>query len=341
MMSVPIYKLENLIHRYAEKVALQIDSLTLDQGSITGIAGPNGGGKSTLLKILAFLLTPSEGKVYFKGKIADLTDRKNRLEATLLLQDPYLLKRSVFENVAYGLRLRGETANLRHRVFEALQFVGLVPDDFAERTWRELSGGEAQRVALASRLALRPKVLLLDEPLISVDAASAELIKTASVKAKTDWGTSLVIVSHDTAWLNETADKVLNLFEGRIIGSGTWNLIMGPWEIDKKGLWSKSLKGGQKISVHPADSNRKVVTLDPSSISISVEREISRSSPNQFQGHITEISLEKKSGYILVKAEIDGLFFTARISKQEFKDLSLHPGQSVWYSFEPDALKWV
>ncbi|MBW2621314.1 MAG: ATP-binding cassette domain-containing protein [Deltaproteobacteria bacterium] len=340
-MSEPIYKLENLIHRYTGKTALLIESLTIDEGSIIGVAGPNGSGKSTLLKILAFLLAPTEGEVYFKGELADLADRRNRLEATLLLQDPYLLKRSVFENVAYGLRLRREKIKLKERVYEALEYVGLAPDDFAERTWRQLSGGEAQRVALASRLALKPKVLLLDEPLVSVDAASAERIKQASVKARSDWGTSLVIVSHDSVWLNETADRVLNLFEGRVLGSGTWNLIPGPWQGDDRGTWVRRLEDGQEIFAIPPRTDKRVATLDPSSISVSIEGESPGSSVNRLRGMVSEITLEKKSGHVLVKAEIGGQFFVVRVTKQEVRDLSLYPGELVWYGFEPTAVQWV
>jgi len=340
-MSDPIYKIENLTHRYAGKTALKIESLTIDKGNITGVAGPNGSGKSTLIKILAFLLSPSEGKIYFNGNVTDLADRRNRLEATLLLQDPYLLKRSVFENVAYGLRLRRETSNLKERVYEALEYVGLAPDDFAERSWRQLSGGEAQRVALASRLALKPKVLLLDEPLVSVDEASAERIKQASVKARSDWGTSLVIISHDSNWLNETADRVLNLFAGRVIGSGTWNLIPGPWRGDDRGTWTRRLKDGQEIFALPPRTDRHVATLDPSSISVSIERENTRPPGNRLHGMISEITLEKKSGHILVKAELGGLFLTVKATKQEVQELSLYPGQQVWYEFESTAVQWV
>jgi tungstate transport system ATP-binding protein len=92
--------------------------------------------------------------------------------------------------------------------------LGLDPDTFARRQWDELSGGEAQRVALAARLVLNPRVLLLDEPTASVDARSSELIRSASLRARNDWGTTLVIASHDREWLYDVCDEVLHLFKG-------------------------------------------------------------------------------------------------------------------------------
>ena len=101
-----------------------------------------------------------------------------------------LKKRTVYKNIAYGLKVRGDRDNLTQSVHDALNMVGLDPDAFAQRQWDELSGGEAQRVALAARLVLKPRVLLLDEPTASVDAASSELIRVASLRARSEWGTT-------------------------------------------------------------------------------------------------------------------------------------------------------
>ena len=109
---------------------------------------------------------------------------------------------------------------MKARVHEALAWVGLNSRDFADRPWYALSGGEAQRVALASRLILKPDVLLLDEPTANVDAMSAQLIKDAALKARQEWGTTLIIASHDWQWLHEVADSTLHLFKGRFLGPG-------------------------------------------------------------------------------------------------------------------------
>lgn len=204
----PILSVRGLVHRYRDRTALALESLDIPKGVILGIRGPNGSGKSTLLRILAFLLAPSQGELFFHGRPAlDAATLRRRI--TLLVQRPVLLKRSVFENVAYGLRVRGETAGLEKRVVEALQTVGLSFESFARRSWRELSGGEAQRVAMAARLAIRPEVLLLDEPTASLDEESAERITAAARAARDTHGATVVVVSHDLAWLSELCEHIL------------------------------------------------------------------------------------------------------------------------------------
>ena len=209
-MSAPLYEAFDLALDYGSQPALRLAHLSVSAGSILGLTGPNGCGKSTLLKILAFLLPPSRGRLLFRGhEIADPAPA--RREVTLLLQEPYLLHRTVFDNVAFGLKLRRDNAGREARVAEALAMVGLDTERFARRRWFELSGGEAQRVALASRLVLRPAALLLDEPTASLDAKSTARIHEAALKARQAWGTTLVIVSHDHAWLAGVADEILDL----------------------------------------------------------------------------------------------------------------------------------
>ena len=134
----------------------------------------------------------------------------------MLPQEPYLLKRSVGDNISYGLKIRGAEGR-KGKVADALNRVGLDPVKFSGRSWHQLSGGEAQRVALAARLVLRPKVLLLDEPTASLDKESAARIKMASLAARREWGASLVVVSHDLAWLESVCDNILVLADGRLM----------------------------------------------------------------------------------------------------------------------------
>ena len=179
-----IYHLKNIRHYYGQKKVLDIGDLDIRTGSITGLMGPNGSGKSTLLKMLAFALKPTEGRIFYKGREESGFSPEVRLKVTLLTQKPYLLKRTVFDNIIYGLKIRNDRHNLEERVKTALSKVGLDFQTFSHRKWHQLSGGEAQRVALAARLILKPEVLLLDEPIASVDTKSAELIRTASLKAQ-------------------------------------------------------------------------------------------------------------------------------------------------------------
>ena len=152
-MDEPLYQLENLSQVYGDRTVLAVDRLDIDAKTITGLIGPNGSGKSTLMRILAFLEEPAGGRGLFQGKPFSQVSLELRRQVTMLSQEPYLLKRSVQANVAYGLKLRGAT-DYQSPVARALEKVGLDPARFSHRSWRELSGGEAQRVALAARLVL-------------------------------------------------------------------------------------------------------------------------------------------------------------------------------------------
>jgi tungstate transport system ATP-binding protein len=209
------YRLEGIRQDYGKHPVLAVDFLGIEQKSIMGVTGHNGSGKSTLLRILAFLESPAQGRVFFEGRLSTTHEERIRRKVTLLTQEPYLLKRTVRANVAYGLRVRGERNN-SDRIQEAMDMVGLKPQRFASRSWHELSGGEAQRVALAARLILKPDVLLLDEPTASLDLESAERIRKASLAARKEWGTTLVIVSHHTDWLESVCDKIIVLEKGRV-----------------------------------------------------------------------------------------------------------------------------
>lgn len=203
-----LYEGRGLTRRYGERVALHLPELVVRRGRVLALTGPNGSGKSTLLRMLAFLEPPDAGSLTFHGT----PGTPPRLEATLLLQEPYLLKRSVFENVAYGLRARGRIQGLPEVVRESLAAVGFAPGQMERRLWRELSGGERQRVALAARLVLQPQALLLDEPTSNLDTRSAEAIHGA-VRQAVLAGTTVVIASHDKVWLDELEADTLRLGE--------------------------------------------------------------------------------------------------------------------------------
>lgn len=220
----PLFHLENILRTYPEpgqrdvvRTVLHLSELDIHAGEILGIRGHNGSGKSTLLRIIALLEPPDAGTILFEGQPAEVGNLSQRRQVTLLLQTPYLLSRSVASNVAYGLRVRGirDAFTVRKEIESALLAVGLDPAVFWQRRRHELSGGESQRVALAARLALRPRVLLMDEPTASVDQQSAERIAVAARHAA-DEGSAVVVVSHDQEWLAPLADRLITLREGKL-----------------------------------------------------------------------------------------------------------------------------
>lgn len=211
----PLYELNNVRQSYGRRVIIEIDRLYFNPGEIVGIHGPNGSGKSTLLRILGFIEAPCQGRILFEGKPAHPNDLRCRRLATLLPQAPYLLKRSVLSNVLYGLKIRG-ISDKKKKAHEALTMVGLDPGRFSGRMWYELSGGEAQQVALAARLVLQPRALLLDEPTAYLDEKSSGKIRSAALFARQKWGAALILVSHDQAWLDSVCQRQLKMHRGRL-----------------------------------------------------------------------------------------------------------------------------
>ncbi len=171
-----LFSLRNVHKSYNGQVALNIDELDFMPRRIYSLVGPNGCGKSTLLQILALLLKPTAGELFYRGQAIAWKRRELqnvRREVTLVHQSPYLFHRSVRYNLAYGMKLRGIAEQEQgERIARILELVGLT--GFEDRNARELSGGEQQRVAIARALLLRPRVLLLDEPTSNMDKKSID-----------------------------------------------------------------------------------------------------------------------------------------------------------------------
>jgi tungstate transport system ATP-binding protein len=336
----PIYRIQNLKHIYNGQPALQIETLEIRPNTILGFIGPNGSGKSTLLNLLAFIDKPSAGNIFFKGKPSEPFSRNIRFQVTLLTQEPYLMKRSVFKNVSYGLSLRDDKRNIRDRVYEALSLVGLPGDRFADRKWFELSGGEAQRVALAARLILKPEVLILDEPTASIDATSAQIIKDTVLMAREKWGTTLIIASHDWEWLYDICDHVMHLFRGRLFGSGRENFLFGPWIKLDQTNWAKALLDGQHVIVSKPPIADAVATIDPERLSISIKTDPENNRAHKIHGTLTRLLLEKNTQNLVAITQASNQSFTVKLSSKKARRLSLYPGMAVQLSYNTSDIKW-
>jgi energy-coupling factor transporter ATP-binding protein EcfA2 len=198
--------------RYGRDLALALGGLALAEGETVALLGPNGCGKTTLLKALNGLLGPTAGRVLFKGVEAS-SSAELRARSVYLHQHPYLLTGTVAYNLRFGCRAAGlDRGGAEARCAELEALLGL--SDFGRRRHRELSGGEAQRVALARALATGADVLLLDEPTASADAASRDLILSA-LRARRD--ATIVFSTHDAALAAGLADRVLSLERGLIV----------------------------------------------------------------------------------------------------------------------------
>jgi len=213
-----LLRADRLSRRAGEAILLEEASFRLKAGDVFVVFGPSGAGKSTLLRLLNRLDEPTSGTVYLDGTdYRDLPPQEVRKRIGLVPQAPTLLPGTVAENVAWGPRLRSETVD-RDRVDRLLRRLGL--DGFSDRAAGELSGGEAQRVAIARTLFNEPDVLLLDEPASSLDATAARQVESLIGATATDLARAAVLVTHDADRARRLGTRVLRLEEGQVRARG-------------------------------------------------------------------------------------------------------------------------
>lgn len=338
-MNQPIYDITSLEHSYGDNTVVAIEQLSVRPGSIVGVIGPNGSGKSSLLRLLGLIEKPSRGTILFNGRAVEPFAAEARFLITLLPQEPFLMKRSVFNNVAYGLKLRGNCQDVAARVDDALALVGLPSKDFARRPWYALSGGESQRVALAARLALKPRVLLLDEPTASVDAASAQLIREASLRARRQWDTTLIVASHDWQWLFEICDEIWHIFSGKIFGTGRETIIFGPWQELETGKWGKVLSDGQQLLVSaPPGLNSAAVIVG---LTASDDGSAASADQTVLRGTVSRLSLERKTGQLFAAILVGDLPFTVGLPLEQGRADNIYPGEKIFLRYRTEQVKWI
>jgi thiamine transport system ATP-binding protein len=213
-------RVEDVTVRFDGHAALDRVSLDVAQGEIVTVLGPSGSGKSTLLRVVAGLQRPDSGGVLLDG-VDQAPVPAHRRGIGLVFQDHALFQhRDVEGNVAFGLRMRGDTArSVRGRVQELLALVGL--SGYERRSVATLSGGEQQRVALARALAPEPRVLLLDEPLGSLDRRLRDRLLEDLEQLFAELGVTAVYVTHDQAEAFALGDRVAVVRDGRVVQTGT------------------------------------------------------------------------------------------------------------------------
>lgn len=337
-----LFELNNIQQYYDGIRVLNIDSLILEENQIIGFFGPNGSGKSTLFSLLSFTDVPTKGHINYNGIDNKKIDFEIKKSIVMVPQNPYLLKRTVFENISYGLKIRGEYEKLKEKVEEALALVGL-DKSFENRKWSQLSGGEAQRVALAARLILKPKVLILDEPTTGVDTNSSQLIKEAILLAKQKYNTTILISSHDHTWLNHICDRKIALFQGNIIESGSANLLFSPWEKGPKGDLVKIFIDGQKITIPNTKSQKRdsVLLIDSNNIEICRNNCDDMINQDSLFGVINSIQQQKSLEDLLIEFEISGVSFNCKLTREEMQIQKLLPGDNIYVNFNFDKACWI
>jgi sulfate transport system ATP-binding protein len=201
--------------RYGETPALRDVSLTVPSGSLTALLGPSGGGKTTLLRVIAGLETPDEGNVRMEGEDVTAVPVRRRGIGFVFQHYAAFKHMSVADNVAFGLRVqRRPKAESAARVKELLELVGLA--HLAQRRPDQLSGGQRQRMALARALAVEPRVLLLDEPFGALDARVREELRSWLRRLHDEVQVTTLFVTHDQSEAMEISEQIVVVNEGRV-----------------------------------------------------------------------------------------------------------------------------
>lgn len=207
-------RLESLGKRFDETVAVDDLSLEVGRGEFLSLLGPSGCGKTTTLRMIGGFETPTAGRILLDGR--DVTRLPPQRRATGMVFQSYALfpHLDVFENVAFGLRARNDTADLEARVHRALARVDL--SGYERRSVQALSGGQQQRVALARALAPEPPVLLLDEPLSNLDAALRERTRSELRSLLKEVGITAIFVTHDQEEAFHLSDRIAVMDRGKL-----------------------------------------------------------------------------------------------------------------------------
>lgn len=345
-----------LHQRYDSKRALKGLTLAIEKGEVFALIGPIGAGKTTLLRLLNQLDNPASGRIYFAGQDV-LSSPKLKLEIrrkmAMVFQKPAVFNTSVYDNVAYPLKVRGYSREtISRKVGRMLEVIGL--EGFQGRNARTLSGGEAQRVALARAMITEPEVLLLDEPTANLDPVSVDLIVTLILRFNREQGTTIVMATHDMSQGQRLADRIGVLMEGELIQVGRAEEIFntpGNIKIAKfvgvenilKGVIISNEGGIVRINVHDrfiegmsdCQAGEEVyVCIRPEDVTLSL-LESSSSARNLFAGEISRLA----SSGPLTRVGLDcGFPLVALITRRSADELGLEAGKRVYASFKATAI---
>ncbi|MCK4245302.1 MAG: ATP-binding cassette domain-containing protein [Candidatus Omnitrophica bacterium] len=335
-MEKPVLKVENLSRSYKDGFTLQIPYLEFQEGKIYTLFGPNGAGKTTLLNLLAFLDFPEKGKILFREK--EVTSKNSNLvllrkKITLVMQDPYLFKGSVIQNVYYGLELRSLKFNeVKEKIGKALNMLGLWK--LRNRDVQTLSGGERQKLALARAIILDTEALLLDEPTAYLDevytASIEEFISNIMAKSSR----TLIMATHNLEQAHRLSKEIIFLLGGRIQSVSPWNAYSA--EVRGEGdLKTAQINSGPEIYVVTKKSGRRRLGIDPKNIILSLDR-IESSALNSFKGKVTSIKEINDLMQITVKRGVD---FNILITHKSFAELKIALGKDLYLTFKASAVE--
>jgi molybdopterin-binding protein len=357
----PFLEVTGLVMHRAGLQVLEISHLAVEQGQTLAVIGPNGAGKSTLLLGLAGLLTPTSGEICLQGQtIQPKALLAYRRRIGLVLQDALLLDTSIFNNLASGLRFRGvPKAEISQRVNLWASRLGIA--HLLARPARQISGGEAQRASLARAFALRPELLLLDEPFSALDAPTRTRLLSDLHALLEETRITTIFITHDLDEALMLGDQVAVLLGGRLrqVGTseevfatpsdsdvaafvGVETIIPGRVLSSLEGQVLIEVRGQQFEAIGEAIPGRPVyLCLRPEDITIWLEEEAKpahSSARNRLTGRVNRLTQQGP----LVRVVVDcGFPLTALITRTSAHEMGLVEGSPVEATFKASAVHLI
>ncbi len=335
-----LYELTGLEKVLGGRKIFEIPTFSIRSGRIYSLTGPNGAGKTTLLKILAFLDQPSSGEIRFcDRKVLQVESEllELRRQVVMVDQSPLLFTRTVAGNVGFGLKLRKiPPAERRKRVVEALEQVGM--ENFLRSEAHRLSGGETKRVALARALAIRPKVLLCDEPTANVDSENQKIILDILAGINRQEKTSIIFSTHYQSLEQQLAHSSLHLQHGRLSESQI-NDVFDAELIEHHAEHALCRLAGKAILRLPwrlvPDEPFFTVRIEQEKIRLVTEEEASRAVGIPVKGRV--VLVEESNGAIRVRIDA-GIPLVFVVATPMYADRPVLIGEDVTVIVPDDAV---
>ncbi|MFW9940325.1 MAG: ABC transporter ATP-binding protein [Candidatus Thorarchaeota archaeon] len=334
-------------------------SFSVNKGECFVIIGPNGSGKTTLLRILGLLEIPTQGEILYKGKDISKISRKDqvsyRRNLSFVKQKPVVRNTSVFNNIAYGLRVRG----MKYREYvevvdDIIDFIGL--RGMENKNARALSGGEMQRVAIAMNFVIEPEIYLLDEVSANLDPMNIKLLEEFIMKIKQDKEKTIIMSTHDPMEAIKYADRIAVLNNGQFtqvgipneiftapkdeftaLFVGYENILTGIAKIDKNSGLTLIQVNDLTITASTQLEGEVKICIRPESIGIMKEPPKSTSYRNTFKGVVENIRDLGNTCHVIIKTNSEK--FLTTITEYSREKLDLENGTEVFINFKATDIK--
>lgn len=361
-MSENVLEVAGLKRKYGGRLVVDVDALHVQRGEILAILGANGSGKSTLFRILLLLEEADAGRIAFEGREVARGDTQTRGRMAGVFQEPFLFSGTVRSNIAFGLSANGvPAADRAPRIAAAAGAFGL--ENKLDASVSTLSGGEAQRVALARAIALKPALLLLDEPSANLDVMIKRTFREDLERASRTHAGAVILITHDPAEAFGLADRIAVMDNGRIVQTGSPEellddphtpfvasftgaelLLDGVVSAVAEDLVHVDVGGAMIWATLPADRNwtpqrgvRAHVAYRPEDVMISSsETHIEVSARNSYRLRIA--SLTGSGGLVRLRLEGNPRL-VAVVTRTSVESLGLRPGRDVIAHMKATALR--